>query len=72
MSTGCHRPSVVVLVDIMDSGSAPVVLHQVPLLPQPEAKAAIITALPNVPLTADHILLIRKEAKYQAFVTLPV
>ena len=47
-------------------------LHQVPLLPQPEAKAAIIKALPDVPLSPDHILLIRKEAKYQAFLTLPI
>ena len=56
----------------MDPQKAPVVLHQVPLLPQLEAKVAIVKALSQVPLSTDDILLTRKEGKYQAFLSLPL
>ena len=56
----------------MESGLGQVVLHKVPQLPQLEVKTAIIKALPEVPLSTENILLIRKETKFQAFLTLPI
>lgn len=49
----------------------PVVLHQVPVLPELEAKALIIRLLPQATLRTEDILLRRKEGKFQAFVMVP-
>jgi len=38
----------------------PVILHQVPLLPELEAKTLIIAAFPNANLAVDNIQLIKK------------
>jgi hypothetical protein len=46
----------------------PVVLHQVPALPEGELRAAIVEALPEAALNAQAILLRRKEDRYQAFI----
>jgi hypothetical protein len=49
----------------------PIVLHQVPVLPELEAKALIIKLLSGASLRTEDILLRRKEGKYQAFVMIP-
>jgi hypothetical protein len=49
----------------------PVILHQVPLLPGLQAKTLIIESLPLLQLSPEHIQLLRKEGKYQAFVMMP-
>lgn len=49
----------------------PVVLHNLPLLPESELKALIISTLPEHALSPNNILLRRKEDRQQAFLMLP-
>ena len=49
----------------------PIVLYEVPLLPEQEVKGLIIKALPQGDLSPQHVVLRKKEGKYQAFVMVP-
>lgn len=49
----------------------PIVLYEVPFLPELEVKSLIINALPQAELTIKDIILRRKENKYQAFLKVP-
>jgi hypothetical protein len=46
---------------------APVVLHNLPVLPEAELKDLLLQALPEAALAPQHILLRRKEERFQAF-----
>lgn len=49
----------------------PVVLHNVPVMPEAELRALIAQALPEAALAAPDILLRRKEDRLQAFLMVP-
>lgn len=50
---------------------APVVLHNLPVLPEAELRALVVQALPEAALSAQDILLRRKEERFQAFLMVP-
>ena len=57
----------------MESGEKrePIVLYEVPALPELEVKTLIINALPQVDLAPKDIILRKKDSKYQAFFKVP-
>lgn len=50
---------------------APVVLHNIPVLPEAELKELLLQGLSEAALTSQNILLRRKEDRYQAFLMVP-
>lgn len=50
---------------------APVVLHNIPVLPEAELKGLLLQGLPEAALTPQNILLRRKEDRFQAFLMVP-
>jgi hypothetical protein len=55
----------------MEEKRVPVVLYQVPLLPELEVKSLIIASLPTLKLSLEHITLRNKDGKCQAFIMVP-